>query len=320
MAAHPSPTELPGTLFHEHWWLAAATNGGFKEVTVTNGGRVVGRLPFTLTKKKGFVECRMPPFTHVLGPIVDAGNGKTQTQLLRRLSIIRTLIDQLPRADLFRQALDQSFLDGLAFQDRGFHVQPQYTFEIDCREAPEKLWTEMHSKVRQHVRRAEEKFVVANVDDPNDFIRFYLENLRKRRLGSALNWGTFAELFFQSSARNCGEILSASWPDGRPVAMTFLVWGHGKMYYLLSTRAHDDNDNGSMNLLIWSAMKRAHDRGLLFDLDGVSTSGTARFLSGFGGLPKQRLIVQRAGLSYGVMQYAKRRLFGSSAGETTNFT
>jgi hypothetical protein len=75
-----------------------------------------------------------------------------------------------------------------------------------------------------------------------------------------------------------------------------------------------------MNLLIWSAMKRAHDRGLVFDLDGVSTSGTARFLSGFGGLPKQRLIVQRAGLSYGVMQYAKRRLFGSSAGETTNFT
>lgn len=320
MATPASPTELSGTLFHEHWWLAAATNGRFSEVTVANGGRVVGRLPFILTKKKGFVECRMPPFTHVLGPIVDAGTGKAQTRLLRRLSIIRTLIDQLPRADLFRQALDQSFLDGLAFQDRGFHVQPQYTFEIDCREAPEKLWTEMHSKVRQHVRRAEEKFVIANVDDPNDFVRFYLGNLRKRRLATNLNWGIFAELFRQSSARNCGEILSANWPDGRPVAMTFLVWGHGRMYYLLSTRADDDNDNGSMNLLLWSAMKRAHERGLLFDLDGVSTSGTARFLSGFGGLPKQRLIVRRARFSYSVMQYAKRRLFGSYAAETTNFT
>ena len=320
MPAHSTDTELPGTLFHEHWWLSAATNDSFQEVTVKNGARIVGRLPFTLTKKKGFVECRMPPFTHVLGPVVDTGVGKAQTQLLRRLSIIRTLIDQLPRADLFRHAIDQSFFDGLAFQDRGFHVQPQYTFEIDCREGLEKLWTEMHGKVRQHVRRAEEKFVVASVGDPHDFIRFYLENLRKRRLESRLDWGPFTEIFRQASARDCGEILSASWPDGRPVAMTFLVWGHGKMYYLLSTRADDDNDNGSMNLLIWSAMRRAHSRGLTFDLDGVSTSGTARFLSGFGGVPKLRLIVRRARLSYDLLQHAKRRLLGSSASETTAFT
>jgi lipid II:glycine glycyltransferase (peptidoglycan interpeptide bridge formation enzyme) len=320
MSGHPSSTELPGTLFHEHWWLAAATSGNFREVTVTNGGRVVGRLPFFLATKKGFVECRMPPFTHVLGPIVEAGTGKTQTQLVRRLSVIRTLIDQLPNVDFFRHALDQSILDGLAFQDRGFQVQPQYTFEIDCREGPEKLWAEMHSKVRQHIRRAEEKFVVSNVDDPQAFVHFYLENLRKRSLTSILDWGTFAELFKQSSARNCGEILSAHWPDGRPVAMTFLVWGHGKMYYLLSTRADDGGDNGSVNLLIWTAMKRAHERRLTFDLDGVSTSGTARFLSGFGGLPKLRLIVRRARFSYSVMQFAKRQLFGSSARETTNFT
>jgi hypothetical protein len=320
MAAHLPLTELPGTLFHEHWWLAAATNGNFQEVIATNGGRVVGRLPFFMSKKMGFAECRMPPFTHILGPVVDAGSGKRQTQLLRRLSIIRTLIDQLPRFDLFRQALDLSILDGLAFQDRGFYVQPQYTFEIDCRNNVETLWAAMHSKVRQHVRRAEEKLVVANVEDPQEFIRFYMENLKRRQRVSNYNWETFAELFRQSRARDSGEILSARWPDGRYTAMAFLVWGYGRMYYLLSTRADDEDDNGSMNLLIWSAMKRANDRGLIFDLDGVSTSGTARFLSGFDGSPKLRLIVRRARPMYSVTQYAKQQLLRSSNRETATFT
>jgi hypothetical protein len=62
----------------------------------------------------------------------------------------------------------------------------------------------------------------------------------------------------------------------------------------MSTRSFDPAENGSVSLLIWSAMKRAHELGLRFDLDGVYTSGTARFLSGFGGRIKIRLTVKRS--------------------------
>jgi hypothetical protein len=313
-------TELPGTLFHDHWWLAAATGGRFQEVTVASGGRAVGRLPFIMTRRMGFDVCRMPPFTHVLGPVVDSGNGKPQTQLLKRLSIIRDLIDQLPPFDFFTQAVIASDADGLAFQDRGFHVTPQYTFEIDCRDDLDKLWGAMHFKTRQHIRRAEEKFSVASVEDHNEFMHFYQENLKKSQLASDFDWTNFPELFLQARARDSGEILSARWPDGRPAAMVYLVWGHGRMYYLLSTRAKDAGDNGSINLLIWSAVKRAHHRRLQFDLDGVSTSGTARFLSGFSGTPKLRMIVRRTGFAYSAMQFAKRQLLGAPVRDTSSFT
>jgi hypothetical protein len=92
------------------------------------------------------------------------------------------------------------------------------------------------------------------------------------------------------------------------------------MYYLLSTRAEDAGDNGSVSLLIWSAIKRAHNRGLMFDLDGVSTSGIARFLSGFGGRLQVRTIVQRSSLAYGALQYAKRQLIGGQADDSISFT
>ena len=90
--------------------------------------------------------------------------------------------------------------------------------------------------------------------------------------------------------------------------MTYLVWGHGVMYYLLSTRAPDMNDNGSVSLLLWSAIKQAHQLGLRFDFDGIYTSGSARFLSGFGGQIGIRLIATRAGPFYGALQAFKGRV------------
>jgi hypothetical protein len=102
--------------------------------------------------------------------------------------------------------------------------------------------------------------------------------------------------------------------------MVFVVWGQGRMYYLMSTRARDKDDNGSVNLLIWEGMQRAHKHGLVFDLDGVSTSGTARFLSGFGGGIAQRLIVQRTSMTYGALREVKRFLGRGKADATFPFT
>jgi hypothetical protein len=273
-----------------------------------------------ITRRMGFTSLRMPPFTHVLGPAVDAGQGKAQTQLLRRLSVVRDLIDQLPRFDFFKQALSVTNSDGLAFQDRGFEITPQYTFQIDCRRDPEDVWRDMHFKTRQHIRRAEEKFTVTTVENPDSFVRFYEANVRKQGRVNRIGFASFRPLFRASRQRDSGEILSANWPDGTPTAMVYLVWGHGRMYYLLSSRAADAGDNGSVNLLIWTAIQRAHSRGMLLDLDGVSTSGTARFLSRFGGTPDMRMIVRRSRFVYGALQTTKRRLIGGRADETTAFT
>jgi hypothetical protein len=59
--------------------------------------------------------------------------------------------------------------------------------------------------------------------------------------------------------------------------------------------------------LLWSAVKFAHEHQLIFDLDGVYSSGAARFLSGYGGHIKPRLCVRRSGPVYGAWQYVKRR-------------
>jgi lipid II:glycine glycyltransferase (peptidoglycan interpeptide bridge formation enzyme) len=144
-----------------------------------------------------------------------------------------------------------------------------------------------------------------------------MDNLRQANRRSYMQFGRFPILFSECRARNCGEILAAVQPDGVPVAMTFLVWDDQKMYYLMSTRDVSVRDNGSANLLVWSAMKRAHERGLLFDLDGVSTEGMARFLSGFGGVIKTRLIITKGQPVYNIVQSVKTILRGGRSAQST---
>jgi hypothetical protein len=304
---------LTASIFHEPWWLSAVTGDGCKEVTVVRGGHVVGRLSYLTTRLGPFRVSRMPPFTHLLGPVVYAGVGKPQTQLSHRLSITRELIDQLPDLSYFEQQLDPAIdgglavADGLAFQDRGYHVAPQYTFDLDCRQSPKDLWDAMHFKTRQHIRRAEEKYEVRTVDDPALFTEVCVKNTLRKGRANRINFERFPTLFSECKTRQCGEILGAFAKDGAPVSMVYLVWDTRAMYYLLSTRGHAPNDNGSVNLLIWAAMKRAHDLGLVFDLDGVYTSGSARFLSGFGGRVQTRLVVRRGRPLFSTLQYLKLR-------------
>jgi hypothetical protein len=310
------------SLFHEPWWLFAVTKGHFEECVVRQGSEIIGRLPYVTMRRGPFSALRMPPLTHMLGPVIEAGDGKPQTRLARRLSVARSLIDQLPSNSFFHQHLDPSLdnglavADGLAFQERDFGVSIQYTFEIDCRRSVDEMWMALYLKTRQHVRRAEKTYLVRAVDDPQVFVEFYLKNIEAWGRKNRINFSTFPAVFSESREHECGMILGA-FQNGVPIAMTYLVWGHGTMYYLLSSRTLETQDHGAVSLLIWTAMKEAHELGLILDLDGVYSNGTVRFLSNFGGSIKTRLIIRRCSIAYGCLQYLKRLY---SQDETYRFT
>lgn len=308
------------TLFHEHWWLDAVTDGRFAEVQVEDGNGVVGRLPYVVSKRFGFSQLTLPPFTHVLGPSVESGRGKYQNRIKTRAAIVRQLIGKLPRHDFFFQICDPTcddglaLVDGLAFQECGFQVKTQYTYRIDCRNSPDVLLQHMHIKARQPIRMAQKLYDVVSVGDADVFTRFYLNALRARGLKPNIPLGRFADLYSQCRARACGEVLAAMDESGAPAAMIFVVWDRRTMYYLLSVRAPDRPDKGAVNLLIWSAMQKAHRLGLSFDLDGVSTSGNARFLSHFGGELRTRMVVTSSRPLFSTLQHFKRMLgYGSTS-------
>ena len=313
-------------LFHEPWWLA--TTAGDQQVTmsVVRGEGLSGQLSFMKTRSRlGFRILRMPHFTHVLGPMIQSSNGKRQKRMANRLSLIRDLLDQLPPYDFCQFAMDPTLDeglalgDGLAFQEYGFRISPQYTFRIPCQAPLDDLWAGLDFKVRQHVRRAEERYTLSEINDPDYFVKFYLKNIEKRGRRSYFQFERFPLLFSECKSRSCGVILAANLPDGSPAAMTFLVWGHGMLYYTLSTRVPDNSESGCVNFLIWSAIKKANELGLICDLDGVVSRGIARFLGGFGGEIGVRLVATHAKPLYGAIRSMTTRLDSSTA-ESSRFS
>jgi Acetyltransferase (GNAT) domain len=302
--------QLSGTLFHEHWWLSAVTGDNFREVTETAGGRLVGRLPFILARRKGFKVMEMPPFTRVLGPIVEAGIGKPQTRMLRRFRIVGRLLDQLPDAHYFRQLLDVDNHEVQAFLDRGFQLSIENTFRLDCRvNGPEEVWANMRDKTRNLIRKAEGKYTVGAWGDVKEFIRFYIESIEKRGKKNEIDFTRFPILFSQCRTRGQGEILVARTAQGRPAAAAFMVWGNGVMYYLLSARDIALADSGAVSLLIWHAIQDAHRRALIFDCDGITSAASFQFLSGFGGTIATRLVAVRATAVFGMLRYLRGQYF-----------
>jgi hypothetical protein len=313
---------MNGLLFHEPWWLAASSGGAFREVTVERGGDVVGRFPFVMSRRLGFRILRMPHFTHVLGPVVNEGKGKSETRLRRRIAIVRELIGKLPPFDYFIQACRGSPCDAVAFQACGFTVRLQGNFQIDCRTSLELILDNMNFKTRGHVRKAENDYTVSIVHDPKAFESFYLSNMEHTGRSDPMIFDNFPGLFAACRERESGEVLAAHTGSGEPVAMVFVVWGGGVMYYLLASRLPGPTSVGAANLLLWSVIKRAHERGLILDLDGIVHAGQMRFLLGFGGQMSSRLIVTRGRPLYYVARYLGQRmqLRGRRSTDTSYFT
>jgi hypothetical protein len=83
------------------------------------------------------------------------------------------------------------------------------------------------------------------------------------------------------------------------MAAIFYIWDSQAAYYLFSTRRLESS-NGAVSLLLWTAIKDAARRGLVFDFDGLASQGSRVFYTGFGGDVVPRYIVSRHSLAHRV--------------------
>ncbi len=296
-AVQPAQSRRPSTIFHEAWWLNAVTEGQYHEAVVVSGGRVVGWFPYTLTSTMGRQRlCGMPIMTHFLGPDIDDGPGNACNRALRRAQITRELVAQIPPCSGFWQKLHRGTRDTLVYQDLGYDTSVQFTFEL--RPAPEPvLWANMRDKTRNVIRRARERLGVAELKDVEAFASIYVRNLEAMGKRSHYSKPLLMRACHAAIMHGQGRILAATNSAGVVLAAIFYVWDNDAAYYLLSTRSLNAG-NGAVSLLLWHAICEVTARGLIFDFEGVVTSGSAFFFNGFGGEVAPRYVVSRFALAH----------------------
>jgi Acetyltransferase (GNAT) domain len=282
------------SIFQQHWWLDVVARGHWEETIVRSGDSTVACYPYVLTKICGLTISRMPPFTNTLGPAFAIAEGKPQTRLMKEVSLVAQLLRRLPRVAALKHIVDHRFANPIAFLSEGFQVgvQPTILFNND---APlEATWSGLRDKTRNLIRRAQERLVVVEVNDPDVFTAFYMNNLKSMRLRNTdtfHHFPIFAQLFDACTSRQQGRVLALVDETERWHAAAFFVWDCWSLHYLLATRDPENGDLGALSLLYWEGIRHAKQLGVAF-IEGVSSRARWRFLMGFGGEIKKRLVVQ----------------------------
>lgn len=293
----------PG-VFHERWWLDAAMPG-YEELTVSAGGRVVGRLPFRRHRHLGLPASILPGLVPFLGPALAPFPGSPVNRALHRHQVTRELIAQLPPLACFSQRLHRDTPDALAFQQLGFAVETVFTYEVEP--APvSTLWRAMRDKTRNVIRRAEEATTLVELE-PAAFARLYRENLECRGADRNTMFAANGEPVFAAAlAHGRGRLLAARDRNGAIAAAIFYAWDDQVTHYVATTRRPDAH-NGVVSRLIWHAMGETAAAGRVFDFGGVGTHGSVLFYAAFGGEVRPRFLVRRRTDTYRFAQLLVRR-------------
>jgi hypothetical protein len=291
-SADSSQISLTPTVFHEEWWLDAATQGRCSIAEVCAGGRTVGRLPFLMRKRFGLQGIWTPPMTYFLGPGIDEGEGSPNNRFLKRMDITRELIGKLPRCSWQCIRCHGETTDVIAFQEQRFRTYVQFTHEIQPAPA-ETLWLQMRNKTRNAIRRAEEQLEIAELDDVDEFIRLHEKNLSAEGTRDTLDLSACRRVIVAALERKQGRIIAARNPRGEIMAANFCAWDSRTSFYIVSTR-REAAGNGATSLLIWDAIQHAAVKGLTFDFAGLGTQGSILLYSGFGAVVSPRYVAVRA--------------------------
>ena len=294
------------TIFHEDWWLNAATSGGYETVEVMDKGKTVGRLPYYRRRKFGIMWGALPPLTHFLGPAVDVGSGSITSRFNRRLEVTRELLGKLPPSHFTKIKCHHGIREVIAFQDMKFRTSVQFTYEI-APQPEDMLLKNMNQNTRRNLRSIEEGAVYVNDVDPAEYLAFYDRNLSEQGRRNHLDLAICKNLLTLSLDRGVGKFYAQRNMAGELIAGVFCVWDDVASYYLMTSRSSKAG-SGAITWLIWEAIKDAAKRGLIFDFDGLGGGGSIQIYNGFGGSIEPRYTATRMSLPMTISHDIVRRL------------
>jgi hypothetical protein len=291
MSVMPDESRLPGaTLFHEDWWLNAATNGHWDQVSVERDGVVVATMPFALRTRFGLRFLTMPPYTRTLGPLFLDVPSMPARKLAAQVDILNSLLAKSPKHDRFEMTLPPDSGLTLAFVTCSYTVTNTFTFVWDGSPSVEQLYHDMQPKTRRKIHASAQRL---HAERHTDIERYNRMSAREHRrfFANHNDFPTINQIFQACVDRNQAMVLSAVSDEGKDVAVSVLVWGCGVLYNLLAARHPEEAGPGANSFLLWEAMQIAREKALQFDSDGVYSPHAAVFYSRFGLAPRVRPMV-----------------------------
>jgi hypothetical protein len=311
-----APDSERNPVYMQDWFTAIAAKGRILRVEVVEDRNVVGSFSCSLYRNPfGMRQAYNFPWARVGGPIIDAS-----VDPVRRKKLIESLISQLPSNRSYFLTLSNED-DFRTFLASGFDGDLEDNFLIPADQA--KTWERGLSKMSGRHLRGAEKALNISALEPAEFIRRYAEHLAMRRRKPSADLSIARDILIEATRRGQARVTAARRRNtGEIDAAVACLWDNTSYYYWMTTRrppsgAHRAPHQGAVKLLLCTAIKDAHAKGLTFDFDGAPSARVAQLYAGMGGTKSVRYRVKRgttcerlASLVRSPVKSALRKTFG----------
>jgi hypothetical protein len=259
-----------------------------------------------------------PPYTRLFGPHVRQEALGPPLSSEKFAVAIRDLVEELQEFHLVEYVLDCDSAYPGAFLPMAFQVEDIYTFTTEGVANTKSAWNNLRPELRSTLRNALRSCAVVCHSDIERFIR--LAKL-ERPWRDKNCYGALRRIWAEVSSRGVGTILSAYDDSGAEAAVCVLVWDDKSLYYLLSTRFLDAGTQDANTVLIWSAIQKAEELRLVFDMDGYHSVEAFRFQRRFGLKLVERKLVYRSSVAWKAAELIKdaSKLVLTHGREISNF-
>ncbi len=270
--------ELP--IFVQDWYLdAVCDQGRWDVVLVGKNDRIVASLPFFTKKKYGFEYIIMPPMVKTMGPYLIP----EFRELKYSHKFYQNLIEQLPKADGFKQDFHPTVTNWLPFFWKGYRQTTRYTYTLDVRNL-DQVYAGLNRNMRRNIKKAEEKL---SVDTTLSLKIFYdINQMSFDRQDIAIPYGfdflkKHDEVLAKHRAR---QMFFAIDQEERIHSAAYLIWDQTTAYYHLSGDNPELRDSGAGIFLIWKAIEYTSEVLKLpgFDFEGSMIKNVERIRHQFG--------------------------------------
>jgi len=271
-------------LFSQAWWLDAVAPDSWSAVLAYQGDRIVGALPYVISKRAGLTLLTQPQLTQTLGPWIRASNKSYSKALGYEKDVLQALARGLPRFHYYAQNWHWSCQNWLPFYWLGFEQTTRYTYRLDCSNSEKHLWNNLQENIRREIRKAQnrENITVRPAHRLEEFLS--LNRMTFERQGKPVPYGQELVERIDEKARslNARDCLIAVDEHGRQHAGAYIVRSGDTAYYLMGGGNPELRNSGASSLLLWEAIRNQPDCVKEFDFEGSMLEPVERFFRAFG--------------------------------------
>jgi len=287
--AQQSPT-LP--LCFQPWYLDAVTEEGrWGVVLAENNGAIRGVWPYFLKRKFGIAYITMPHFTKWMGPWLVPDTARRLNEEHR---LIEELRSQLPKVARIQINCHPELRNWLPLYWTGFRQTTLYTYTLDITDLGH-LQHGMNRNIARNIKKAAE---VVQVSPDGSFEAFFEINrlsFLRQQLEPAFSLTKMKTHLEALQQHHAVRLFFARDAQGRLHGAAALTWDRERAYYHLSGDDPALRGSGAGILLIWEAIKFAHETlGLkTFDFEGSMMPSVEALRRQFGAVQEPYFRVWR---------------------------